>query len=63
MKIRDHREYTIAYERAATMIDAGFGGNFEREKYFREIINAIIDYEKIPAHQVFPNTASVGMRA
>ena len=46
MKIRNHREYTIAYERAAMMIDAGFGGSFEREKYFREIINAIIDYEK-----------------
>lgn len=56
MKIRNHREYTIAYERAATMIDAGFGGNFERERYFREIITAIIEYEKIPTHQIFPNT-------
>lgn len=27
------------------MIDAGFGGSFERERYFREIINAIIAYE------------------
>lgn len=45
MKIRNHREYTIAYEKAAIMIDAGFGGSFERERYFREIINAIIAYE------------------
>ncbi|WP_435357270.1 hypothetical protein [Emticicia sp. SJ17W-69] len=45
MKIRNHREYTIAYEKAAIMIDAGFGGSFEREKCFREIINAIIAYE------------------
>lgn len=55
MKIRNHREYTIAYEKAAIMIDAGFGGNFERERYFREIITAIIEYEKITPHQVFPN--------
>jgi hypothetical protein len=46
MKIRNHREYTIAYEKAAAFIDAGFGGCFERERYFREIINAIMDYEK-----------------
>jgi hypothetical protein len=46
MKIRNHREYTIAYEKAAFMIDAGFGGSFEREKYFREIISAIMEYEK-----------------
>lgn len=38
------------------MIDAGFGGNFERERYFREIITAIIEYEKIMPHQTFPNT-------
>lgn len=55
MKIRNHREYTIAYEKAAIMIDAGFGGNFEREKCFREIINAIIEYEKITTHQIFPS--------
>ena len=46
MKIRNHREYTIAYEKAAIMIDAGFGGSFEREKCFREIISAIMEYEK-----------------
>lgn len=45
MKIRNHREYTIAYEKAAIMIDAGFGGSFERERHFLEIINAIIAYE------------------
>ncbi len=44
------------------MIDAGFGGNFERERYFREIISAIIEYEKITPHQIFPNT-HVSMRA
>ncbi|WP_394990994.1 hypothetical protein [Emticicia sp.] len=48
MKIRNNREYTIAYEKAAIMIDAGFGGNFEREKCFREIISAIMEYEKEP---------------
>jgi hypothetical protein len=62
MKIRNHREYTIAYEKAAIMIDAGFGGSFERERYFREIINAIIDYEKITPQQIFPTTP-VGMSA
>jgi hypothetical protein len=55
MTIRNHREYTIAYEKAAIMIDAGFGGSFEREKYFREIINAIMEYEKNTNHQIFPN--------
>lgn len=48
--------------KAAIMIDAGFGGNFERERYFREIITAIIEYEKITPHQIFPNT-SVSMSA
>ena len=38
------------------MIDAGFGGNFESERYFREIITAIIAYEKISTHQIFPET-------
>lgn len=56
MKIRNHREYTIAYEKAAIMIDAGFGGNFASERYFREIISAIIAYEKISTHQIFPET-------
>lgn len=62
MKIRNHQEYTIAYEKAAIMIDAGFGGSFERERYFREIIKAIIDYEKNPVHVTFPNII-VGMSA
>jgi hypothetical protein len=62
MKIRNHQEYTIAYEKAAIMIEAGFGGNFERERYFREIINAIIDYEKNPVHVTYPNQ-NVGMSA
>lgn len=56
MKIHNHREYTIAYEKAAIMIDAGFAGNFESERYFREIITAIIAYEKISTHQIFPET-------
>ena len=62
MKIRNHREYTIAYEKAAIMIDAGFGGNFERERYFREIINAIMDYEKLSPTLMFQPQV-VGMRA
>jgi hypothetical protein len=62
MKIRNHREYTIAYEKAAIMIDAGFGGNFERERCFREIISAIIEYEKTPIHQISSNVL-VNMRA
>ncbi len=62
MKIRNHREYTIAYEKATIMIDAGFGGSLEREKYFREIINAITEYEKeTPALVLHPRI--VGMSA
>jgi hypothetical protein len=61
MKIRNHQEYTTAYEKAAIMIDAGFGGNFEREKYFREIINAIIDYEKLSPTLMFqPQVVALG---
>jgi hypothetical protein len=59
MKIRNHREYIIAYEKAAIMIDAGFGGSLEREKCFREIINAIIEYEKeSPTHIFQPQVVS-----
>jgi hypothetical protein len=56
MKIHNHREYTIAYEKAAIMIDADFGGNFATKRYFREIITAIMAYEKISTHQIFPET-------
>jgi hypothetical protein len=62
MKIRNHREYIIAYERAAIMIDAGFGGNLERERYFREIIDAIIEYEKITP-QLINQNPTLGMSA
>lgn len=63
MKIRNHREYTIAYEKAAIMIDAGFGGSFEREKYFREIISAIMEYEKETPTLMFQPEVVVGMSA
>jgi hypothetical protein len=63
MKIRNHREYTIAYEKAAFMIDAGFGGSFEREKCFREIISAIMEYEKNGLPLTFQSQAVVGMSA
>jgi hypothetical protein len=60
MKIRNHREYTIAYEKAAIMIDAGFGGSYERERYFREIINAIMEYEKdTPALMLQPRIVGI----
>lgn len=62
MTIRNHQEYTTAYEKAAIMIDAGFGGSFERERYFREIINAIMDYEKLSPTLMFQPQV-VGMSA
>jgi hypothetical protein len=38
------------------MIDAGFVENFAGERYFFEMITAIITYEKILTKQIFPNT-------
>lgn len=46
MKIRNVREYVAALEKAAILLEHGFEGSIEREKYFREIVNAVMDYEK-----------------
>lgn len=42
--------------KAAIMIEAYFGEDFECERYFCEIITSIIAYEKITTHQIFSNT-------
>ncbi len=64
MKIKNHKEYLAAYERAALMIDAGFEGSLEKERYFREIIQAIMEYEKNtpPAPNLPLNDQTIGMR-
>lgn len=64
MKIKNHKEYMAAYERAALMMDIGFEGNLEKERYFREIIQAIMEYEKnTPPPPNLPlNDQTIGLR-
>jgi hypothetical protein len=55
MTIRSSKEYQTCLERAALLMDAGFNGSFEKERYFREIFNALVEYEEkmtlIPLNQ------------
>jgi hypothetical protein len=46
MKIHNLKEYLIAIEKAAFFIDNGFGGSFEKEKYYRELLRAIKEYDE-----------------
>ncbi len=46
MTIRCPKEYQSALYKAAILMDAGFNGSFERERYFREIFKALVEYEE-----------------
>ncbi|MFN3850269.1 MAG: hypothetical protein ACK4NY_12615 [Spirosomataceae bacterium] len=45
MTIRNSQEYQTALLKAASIMDTGFNGNIERERYYREILTALVDYE------------------
>ena len=45
MKIKNWKEYIAALERASVLLDQGFEGSIAREKYFRELVKAIVDFE------------------
>jgi hypothetical protein len=57
MTIRTNKDYQTALEKAAILMDAGFNGSFEKERYFREIFNALVEYEEklalVPINQAF----------
>ncbi len=46
MRINNLKEYLTAIEKAAFFLDNGFGGSFEKEKYYRELLNAIKEYDE-----------------
>jgi hypothetical protein len=46
MTIRSPKEYQSALYKAAILMDAGFNGCFEKERYFREIFKALVEYEE-----------------
>lgn len=46
MRINNLKEYFTAIEKAAFFLDNGFGGSFEKEKYCRELLNAIKEYDE-----------------
>lgn len=46
MRINNLNEYLTAIEKAAFFLDNGFGGSFEKEKYYRELLNAIKEYDE-----------------
>jgi hypothetical protein len=46
MTIRNPQEYQTALLKAASIMDSGFNGNIERERYYREILRALVEYEQ-----------------
>lgn len=58
MTIRNTQEYNTALLKAASIMDSGFNGNIERERYYREILTALVEYEQ----KITNNTINQGIQ-